>query len=67
VNSSLLKDFIQLHNKGYQCHTLTVNHFKYGKFRFQLTDSDDSVPDSEELLSVYSSEDKDFCGFEDED
>jgi hypothetical protein len=32
-----------------------------------LEDSDDSVPDSEELSSVSSSEDEDFCGFEDED
>jgi hypothetical protein len=30
-------------------------------------DSDNSVPDSEELSSVSSSEDKDFCGFEDDD
>jgi hypothetical protein len=30
-------------------------------------DSDDSVPDSEELSSVSSSEDDDFCGFENED
>jgi hypothetical protein len=30
-------------------------------------DSDDSVPDSEELSSVSSSEDDDFCGFEDKD
>jgi hypothetical protein len=30
-------------------------------------DSDDSVPDSEGLSSVSSSEDDDFCGFEDED
>jgi hypothetical protein len=29
--------------------------------------SDDSVPDSEELSSVSSSEYDDFCGFEDED
>jgi hypothetical protein len=30
-------------------------------------DSDDWVPDSEELSSVSSSEDDDFCEFEDED
>jgi hypothetical protein len=30
-------------------------------------DSDDSDPDLEELSSVSSSEDDDFCGFEDED
>jgi hypothetical protein len=30
-------------------------------------DSDDSIPDSEELSSVSSSEVDDFCGFEDED
>jgi hypothetical protein len=30
-------------------------------------DSDDLVADSEELVSVSSSEDDDFCGFEDED
>jgi hypothetical protein len=29
-------------------------------------DSDDSVPDSEELSIVSSSEDDDFCGFENE-
>jgi hypothetical protein len=30
-------------------------------------DSDDSVPDSEELSNLSSSEDDDFCGFWDED
>jgi hypothetical protein len=30
-------------------------------------DSDDSVPHSEELSNASSSEDDNFCGFEDED